>query len=239
MIGTLVGAVLLCLAATATPQPLDRVVAVVEREAVTASQMLREMRLGVLLRAGLCAARHVQLPRPGAGVDPAAEVLAHQLQDHVIDQRLVLGQVRRQGAAAVGEAELAQRQSALYGRFDSRAAALAALAELGASEADLVAMLRRDLANERFLHSRLAPRAAVGARLEVPDPQGVEHGTREAGEAARDPQPDAALPTVALDSEVLRAWLAQLRQHGETRVLGANGRLELLRSGEAEARGPW
>jgi hypothetical protein len=210
------------LSVAGAPQPLDRVLASVDHEVITASQMLAEIRVALLLRAGVEAARQARLPAAANDAplpqDAAANRLAEQLQAYVIDQQLVASQVRRQGISQISDAEVEERLGGVVRLFSDEAAYQNFLSEFGLSEELLVQILRRDLAGDRFISSRLAPRAAAAAA-----PAGDLSG---AAEASLLPQPSGS-PVSWPKPEVLHDWLAQLRQHVEIRLLNAAGRLEL------------
>ncbi len=196
-------------------QLLDRVVAVVDRDVITQSQMMMEIRVALAWRAGPTAAaaelappsRRLQAPVLSR-TQRAMAALYLELEAHVINQHLIAGQVRRQGSEEVNDEDLTRRLAEFRNRFDSSAAYHAFLHTFGVQGVTLRDILRRDLHNERFIESRL--KALLPASQRTHD-----------GAAATADQQAARL------DRALQDWLAQLKQHVEIRLIGAGGELEV------------
>jgi hypothetical protein len=137
---------LLCTAALAVPSGtlIDRVVAVVDKQVVTQSELLTEARVALVLREGEQAV--------------AAEFDAQALRaflDYVVNQLLVAAQARRLGVADVATADVERELQHMVQRFRSPDAYRAFLRRFDISEDALRIILERRLRNDRFIADRM------------------------------------------------------------------------------------
>ena len=103
----------LCLAAaTSAPAPvrIDRVVAVVDREILTESELVRETRIALALRGGPLLARA-----------PLSQEVLQGMLEFLISRALVANQARRLAAPEVGHEEVEAAVLGLRQRFTSAA----------------------------------------------------------------------------------------------------------------------
>jgi hypothetical protein len=202
------------LAPSAQPDlDLDHIVAVVDRDVLTASQMRMEVHIALVWRASVAAAEALSRSAALPEQEPARRALVRDLEDYIVNQYLIAGQAKRQGTETVSAAELTERLSRFRQKFSSAQRYQTFLDDHGISAIALTDVMRRDLTNERFIDSRLRTRLLPSE----PDAAAAEHS----GEAA-------AVRPAALDA-ALQLWLAQLRQHVEVRTLGTDGTLTLVR----------
>lgn len=139
---------------------VDRVIAVVDNEVITHSELLIEARVALALREG----------GEAASRDLAPELLT-ALLDYLVNQVLVASQARRSGVPLVAEHAVNGRVRQLQQRFRSQTAYDAFLRRFGISEAAIRRILRRDLQNQRFIDKQMRSRLLV---------LGSEHGNRQA-----------------------------------------------------------
>jgi hypothetical protein len=145
---------LLALLGAGGPETLvDRVVAVVEKEVITESELLIEARVSLVLRYG------------EGGVKAAAgeidSVTLGEMQRYVITEVLVANQVRRIGSIDVSEQEIdlaLKRFSQAFGAVD---AYRAFVRKFDIAEAALRGIVRRNLRNDKFLKQRHRGHAAA------------------------------------------------------------------------------
>jgi hypothetical protein len=192
---------------------LDRIVAVVDRDVLTESQMRTEVHIALVWRAGVAAAESLANAAASPEQAAARRGLIRELGDYIINQYLIAGQAKRQGLETVGAAELTARLGRFRQKFSSAQQYRTFLDDHGIGATALTDVIRRDLTNERFIDSRLR------TRLLPSEPDAA--AAQESGEAA------SVLPA-ALDV-ALQQWLAQLHQHVEVRTLGNDGTLTLVR----------
>ena len=121
--------------------PIDRVVAVVDREIITESELLIESRIALALREGEQAAV-MNLP------DEAMVVFC----DYVINQTLLSFQVRRLGGQ--DDADTSRQMSFFRQQFHSEASFRSFLRRFNISMDILQKILRRDLLNQKFIKQR-------------------------------------------------------------------------------------
>lgn len=141
----------------ATPVLLEHIVAVVDKDVITAGERLAEARLALVWREG----------EAGAQAVPDAAFL-HAFTDYLIGQVLVARESRRMGAPEVTDDEVDARLEALRAAFVSERAYEAFVQQLTIDPAHLRAVLARDLRNDRYIAQRLrtrlfGPSGAVGA----------------------------------------------------------------------------
>jgi hypothetical protein len=145
------------LAAGSTPGTLvDRVVAVVDKQVVTQSELLLEARVALLLREGEVAAT--------AELDDQA---LKAFLDYLVNQLLIAGQARRLGGVEVTAAEVEHDLRELARRFRSPDAYRAFLRRFDATEDQLRNILARTRRNERFIGDRMR---LIGAADRAADP---------------------------------------------------------------------
>jgi hypothetical protein len=157
-------AALVLAALTGAPVPgtlVDRVVAVVDKQVVTQSELLLEARVALLLREGEIAAT--------ADLDDQA---LHAFLDYLVNQLLVAGQARRLGAVEVSAGEVEHDLRELARRFRSPDAYRAFLRRFDASEDQLRNILARNRRNERFIADRMR---LIGAADRLVDPSSPQY----------------------------------------------------------------
>jgi hypothetical protein len=126
---------------------LERIVAVVDKDVITAGERLAEARLALVWREG----------EAGAQAVPDAAFL-HAFTDYLIGQVLVARESRRMGAPEVTDDEVDARLEALRAAFVSERAYDAFVQQLTIDPAHLRAVLARDLRNDRYIAQRLRTR---------------------------------------------------------------------------------
>jgi hypothetical protein len=136
----------LLLAALALPpgKLVDRAIAVVDKEVITHSELLREARVALVMREGA---------NVGAAHLPT-ELLADFLR-YLVDQVIIANQARRLGGIAISEAEVDGAVETFAQRFSSPAAYSAFLRRFDIPREALRDILRRDLRNERYIEQRM------------------------------------------------------------------------------------
>jgi hypothetical protein len=140
-----VTALLLAASLVAPPGVLvDRVIAVVDKEVITHSELMREARVALIVREGEHTAYN----------DLSEELLAPFL-DYLVNQVIIAGQARRLGSIEISDEEVEVAVETFVQRFRTRAAYEAFLRRFDISEAALRNILRRDLTNERYIAQRM------------------------------------------------------------------------------------
>ena len=134
--------------AAARGEVIDRILAVVNRELITLSDVAAAIRLGL-----------VSVPQQGS--DPIRAVL-----DALIDRQLELGEANRYQPPEPAESQIQARMEAVRSRFNTPAAFAQALANSGLSEGQVMLRLREDLRIESYLNQRFGvPRPASDQEL--------------------------------------------------------------------------
>lgn len=178
----------------------DKIVAVVDTQTVTQSELAAEARLAVVRRSA------DKVRAASVALDGA---FLHDFLDYLIGQMLVAREARRVGIDDVPASEVEQAFRALVAGFPTEADYEVFVANLGATPSFIREVLRRDRQNERYLQQRLRTRlAGLGV---APDAEGDGRGAARRAEALR---------------TFLPAYLAELRQSVEVRRLGPSGALE-------------
>jgi peptidyl-prolyl cis-trans isomerase SurA len=124
------------LPAAGRAEVIDRILAVVERELITLSDVAAAVRLGL-----------VDAPPPGADAVRAA-------LDALIARQLELGEANRYQPPEPPPAEIQARLDAVRSRFRTQSAFEQALVQAGLSEEQLRLRLRDDLRIEAYLNQR-------------------------------------------------------------------------------------
>jgi hypothetical protein len=137
--------------APAGDQVVDRVVAIVEGQVLTLSELEFETRVALIQRGAMQAA--------AARLDEETLKGALEL---AINQRLQVQGADRLEAFTAEQAEVDERVAAFRDRFDTEAGFQAFLAHYGADLRQLTEVLTRSVRAERILDSRIRPRAQVG-----------------------------------------------------------------------------
>jgi hypothetical protein len=145
---------LTCLLATPGSR-IDSVVAVVDKDVITESELLTEARIALAWREG-----------ERAATAELSDELLEALRDYLIDQTLVASQARRLGAEDVPEEAIDQRAWQFTQRFSSQNAYRAFLRRFGITEAAVRDILARDLRNDRYIAQRMRTRLLGGASRE-------------------------------------------------------------------------
>ena len=123
---------------------VDQVIAVVDKEVVTQSELLIEARLALALHEGEQAA--------------VAQIDRRFLDDFLVysvNQLLISHQARRLGSIDVADEEVESAVASLSRRFRSSAAYRAFLRRFGIEAETVRRVLRRNLRNERYVRRRL------------------------------------------------------------------------------------
>lgn len=139
---------------------IDRVVAVVDKDVITQSELLTEARVALAWREGEEAAS-AELGDP----------LLDALREYVINQTLVAAQARRLGTADVPAEQLEQRVWQFRQRFTSASVYQAFLRRFGITEAMVQDIFRRDLGNDRTLQQRVRSRLSLPGEESAESPQ--------------------------------------------------------------------
>lgn len=139
---------------------IDRVVAVVDKDVITRSELLTEARVALAWREG----------EDAASAD-LNEPLLDALRDYVINQTLVAAQARRLGTADVPAEQLEQRLWQFRQRFSSASAYPAFLRRFGITEAIVQEIFRRDLGNDHTLQQRVRSRLSLPGEESNESPQ--------------------------------------------------------------------
>lgn len=147
---------LLAPAAAAEPVLLDRVVAVFTtatdgtQQVITLSDLEREVRLALVVRAG---------PEAAEG-EPPAELWAAAL-DWLLSEHLILDEAEQLDIAQVDAAEIQREVEALVQRFGSEAAFEDFLRRHDIGRAEVLRVARRRLVVGRYIESRIRLAGAV------------------------------------------------------------------------------
>lgn len=177
---------------------IDQVVAVVDKEAITGSRLALEARVALALREGEAAARV-----------PFTPELLVPLRDYLINQMLVASQARRLGTGDISEADVDARCRQLVQRFHSMESYQEFLQRFGISDSTVRDIVRRDLSNEIYVARRMKTRMS-NAMAPVIDSELDEDAYAAKYQSA------------------LQAFIDELRQAAEIRLLGTDGELELV-----------
>ncbi len=133
------------LAAPLPPGTLvDRVIAVVDNEVITHSELLREARIALAKREG----------EQVAGAELGPELLQSFL-DYLINQTMIAARARRVGGVEVSEQDVEREVTRFAQRFRTPAAYQAFLRRFDIPEEALRETLRRDARSERYIQERL------------------------------------------------------------------------------------
>jgi hypothetical protein len=123
---------------------VDEVVAVVDKEAITRSELMTEARIALALHEG----------EQVATADLSAEFLEEFLR-YLVNQVLVAAHARRVGVSEPGGAEIDEATQGLVRRFRSPLAYQAFIRRFAIDEETVKQIMRRDLRNEAHIRERL------------------------------------------------------------------------------------
>lgn len=123
---------------------IDRVVAVVDKQVLTLSELLVEARVALVLREG-----------EQAGSADLDEAAMRAFLDYTVNQMLVSMQARRLGGVEVASAEIEREVRRFAQRFRSPDAYRAFLRRFDIAEDTLRNLLERNLRNERYITARM------------------------------------------------------------------------------------
>lgn len=140
--------------------PIDRIVAVIDKEVLTESRLLTEARLSLAWREGEQAAQVDLAPR-----------LLDALRAWVIDQMLIASQARRLGSDDVSEEQTAQRTTTLMQRFGSQTRYDAFLTRFGITEQAVHDTMARDLRCEHYMEQRMRTRLLGSSQAKSVEPE--------------------------------------------------------------------
>ncbi len=133
------------IAVLAAPEVLvDRVVAVVDRDVVTHSELLREARVALVMREDA-----------SAGLSVLPEELLDAFLTYLVDQLIIASQARRFGSIEVSEADVDGEVERFAQKVGGAVAFRSFLRRFDIPLDALRDILRRDLRNERFIHQRM------------------------------------------------------------------------------------
>lgn len=148
---------------------VDRVIAVVDKEVITYGELLREVRVALVIH---------EDPRT-AMADLPAEVLERGL-DNLVNMVVIAAQARRIGDVDVSSDEVDRAAEHFASRFSSSDAYRAFLRRFDISETALKGILRRDMRNERYIAQRLkAWRMGHAANSPVRDADALARWVKE------------------------------------------------------------
>jgi hypothetical protein len=185
-------------AQSSTGTLVDRVVAVIDKQVITLSELLAEARIALAYKEG----------EQVASADLDEELLQH-LRDYVVNQTIIAMQARRLGAAEVPESEVSREVQRFTGRFHSNDAFRAFLRRFDISEETLRNLTYRNLRNDRYVAERM--RLRVAARYAEPSsPQYQEAFKRWLAELRESAEVRLLGPTGELE----------LQPHGAAEALG-------------------
>jgi hypothetical protein len=139
--------------------PIDRIVAVVDKEVLTESRLLTEARLSLAWREGPQAAQ----------VDLAPKLL-DVLRAWIIDQMLIASQARRLGSDDVSEEQTAAREATLIQRFASQAQYDTFLTQFGITRQAVHDTMARDLRCEHYMEQRMRTRLVGSTQAKTVEP---------------------------------------------------------------------
>ncbi|OGQ90935.1 MAG: hypothetical protein A2289_26770 [Deltaproteobacteria bacterium RIFOXYA12_FULL_58_15] len=125
---------------------VDRVIAVVDKEVITHSELLREARIALVLRSG----------EEAAAADLPDEFLNDYLEKALVDQLVIAAQARRLGGIDVSEDEVDRMVERFSQKFRSLAAYQAFLRRFDISTSALRDVLRRDIRASRHIEQRMS-----------------------------------------------------------------------------------
>lgn len=126
---------------------VDWIVAVVDKEVVTRSELVSEARIALAYRGGETSEE--------AALD---EEFLRDFRDYLINQILIADQARRLGASEISEEEVSVEIDRFSAGFRSVAAYEAFLRRYDIALETLRGVLRRDLRNARFIDQRMRAR---------------------------------------------------------------------------------
>jgi hypothetical protein len=150
---------------------IERVVAVVDKEVITETELLTEARVALAMRSGERAA--------SAPLDPE---LVRSFRDYVVDQTLVAIQVRRLGSVEISDEEIDEHTWQFMQRFNSTSAYHAFLRRFGINEGTVRDILARDLRNDRYIAQRMRTRmlgASGGVQTSGVSPEALKTWLKE------------------------------------------------------------
>jgi peptidyl-prolyl cis-trans isomerase SurA len=193
---------LLAMPARATVELVDHVVAAVNNEVITASELSQVIALN-------------RLSGGTAGEDPAA--LRSQTLDGLITRRLLVQEARRLRFVDVSEEEIAAEIEQLKKRFPSEAAYTSFLRTQDMTEQELGRMLGERLLVERFVEKK------VGLFVRVSRDEAQEYFDAHAAEfrGKRFPDVQKAITALLLDQKIGRQidqYVAELRAKADIRI---------------------
>ena len=126
---------------------VDQIIAVVDKEVVTRSELVSEARIALAYRGGETS--------ENAALD---DQFLKDFRDYLINQLVIAAQARRLGAAEVSEPEVDEEVERFASGFASAAAYELFLQRYDIAVETLRATLRRDLRNARFIDQRMRAR---------------------------------------------------------------------------------
>lgn len=138
------GILLLALSAAQPGVLVDRIVAVVDRQVITHSELLTEARVALALRQS----------GKAASADLNHDFLGG-FREYLINAILVSQQARRLASVEISDAELQQKARQFESAFRSQRAYRAFLRRFDISEEVVANILRRTLRNQRFVAERM------------------------------------------------------------------------------------
>ena len=126
---------------------IDRIVAVIDKEVITESELVTETRVELAWREGEVA----------AAADFDAGLLAG-MRDYLVNQTLIAGQARRLGTVEVPDEVVDRRMWQFGQRFSTANRYRSFLRRFGIAESTVTEILRRDLKNDLYMQQRLRTR---------------------------------------------------------------------------------
>ena len=135
---------------------IDQIIAVVDKEVVTRSELVAEARIALAYRGGETS--------ESAALD---DEFLRDFRDYLINQLVIAAQARRLGAAEVSETEVDEEVEHFVSGFASVGVYESFLQRYDIAVDTLRAVLRRDLRNARFIDQRM--RARLVSSENAPD----------------------------------------------------------------------
>lgn len=167
---------LLALLVLAQPEGtlIDRVVAVVESEVITETELVLEARIALARRGAVRSA-----------AKPIDARFVETFRDYLINQTLIANQATRLGSISVSDQEVETELERFADVFPSRTAFEAFLRRFGISEERVRGILLRDLRNGRFITRRMNVRLMGKREPASPEyREALERWLRELREAS-------------------------------------------------------
>ena len=205
----LASAIFAWLFADVRAQLIDRILAVVAGEPITASDGAAALRLGLV-------------PTPSPTADPGKDVPIDPVLEALIDRRLQLIEVNRYLPAEPSAAEIDARLARVRARFRDEADFAAALTETGVSASQLRGYIRDSLRIENYIQQRFGEGYQPGEDEMIRFYQANSQNFMRDGVARSYPEVrDSVRAQLVRDrsERLVREWIAGLRRRADVTIL--------------------